>query len=229
MRSLLVRFKDCEGPGILEPVLREKGYRISYHNAYDERIQLYPAAHLNFDLIVLLGGPQTVADHSNDEFFAPYYDLVENTLVTSGRKLIGICLGSQIIARVLGGKVTVGEKGPETGFSPVKIKDKSNPIFANIESSEIQAFHLHEDVFEIPPSADFLLEGGFYPNQMFSYGNKAFAFQTHIEPTLPMLRVWQDVHKEFISKGNGDFSNLVEDQKKMESTAKIVFRNILNI
>ncbi|TGN14340.1 type 1 glutamine amidotransferase [Leptospira ilyithenensis] len=229
MRSLMIRFKDCEGPGVLEHVLREKGYRVSYHNAYDEKLQLHPSAHLNFDLIVLLGGSQTVADDSNDSFFAPYYELVESVLVTPGRKLIGICLGSQIIARVLGGKVIVGDKGPEVGFAPVKIKNKSNRIFAGIDSSEIQAFHLHEDVFAIPEGADHLLEGGFYPNQMFSYKDKAFAFQTHIEPTLPMLRVWQDVHKEFIAKGAGDFSKLAEDQKTMESSAKIVFRNILNI
>ncbi len=229
MRSLLIRFKDCEGPGILETVLREKGYRISYHNAYDKHVHLMPEAHLNFNLIVLLGGPQSVADPSMDSFFAPYYELVESMLATEGRKMIGICLGSQILAKVLGGSVTVGEKGPEVGFSPLRIKDKSHPIFQGIFSSEIQAFHLHEDVFSIPNGATHLLEGSYYPNQMFSYGNKAFAFQTHLEPTLPMLRVWQGVHREFIAKGNGDFSDIAAKQSAMEETGKIIFRNILNI
>jgi GMP synthase-like glutamine amidotransferase len=228
MRALCVRFKDCEGPGVLESVMRENGYRVSYHNAYDERIQLMPETHLNFDLVILLGGPQSVIDPALDSFFRPYYQLVTSMLATDGRKLIGICLGSQIIAKVLGAEVTVGNNGPEVGFSPVKIKDRNHSIFNGIVGDEMQAFHLHEDTFSIPAGAKHLLENDFYKNQMFAFENKAYAFQTHIEPTLPMLEVWLTVHKEFISKGKGDFTNLSAKQAEMESAARILFRNILN-
>jgi GMP synthase-like glutamine amidotransferase len=228
MRALFVRFKDCEGPGILEPVLRENGYRISFHNAYDQRLQLMPEAHLNFDLIILLGGPQSVADPELDTFFRPYYQLVKNMLATSGRKLIGICLGSQIIAKVLGVDVVPGEKGPEVGFSPLKVKDNSHPIFKGLVESEIVAFHLHEDTFSIPNGATHLLESSMYKNQMFAYENKAYAFQAHLEPTMPMLDVWRVVHKDFIAKGNGDFIDIGIKQAEMEKSARIIFRNILN-
>lgn len=228
MRALCVRFKDCEGPGIIEPVLRENGYRVSFHNAYDPKVQLLPEAHLNFNLIVLLGGPQSVTDSSLNSFFQPYYLLVKNMMATSGRKLIGICLGSQIIAKVLGAEVLVGDKGPEVGFSPMKIKDVTHPIFNGINKTEIQAFHLHEDTFSIPKGAIHLLESELYKNQMFAIENKVYAFQAHIEPTLPMLEVWKNVHKDFIAKGNGDFTDLSAKQKEMEATARIIFRNILN-
>ncbi len=229
MRAVFIRFIDCEGPGILEPILREKGYRISYQNAYDTRVHLMPEIHLNFDLIVMLGGPQSVADPNHQEFFKPYYEIVENVVAMPNRKLIGVCLGSQIIAHALGANVRPGTKGPETGFSDLQILKPEHPIFAGIKSESIKAFHLHEDIFDIPVGAEHLLSSEFYANQMFSYKNRIFAFQTHIEPTLGMLQVWQNVHKDFIAKGKGDFSNLESKQKEMEESAKTIFRNIINL
>ncbi len=228
MRALCIRFIDCEGPGILESVLRENGYRVSFHNAYDHRIQLMREAHLNFDLIVLLGGPQSVIDPKLDSFFRPYYDLVKSMLSANGRKLIGVCLGSQIIAKVLGGNVSVGDKGPEVGFAPVKIKDPSHPIFSGISETEIQAFHLHEDTFTIPNGTTHLLESNIYKNQMFALENKAYAFQMHLEPTLPMIDVWREKQKSFIARSQGDFTDIPAKQKEMEKNARIIFRNILN-
>ncbi|TGL08572.1 type 1 glutamine amidotransferase [Leptospira bouyouniensis] len=229
MRAVIIRFIDCEGPGIIEPILREKGYRVSYHNAYDSRVHLMPEIHLNFDLIVMLGGPQSVADPTKQDFFKPYYEIVENVAALSNKKLIGVCLGSQIIARALGANVRPGTKGPETGFSELQILKPEHPVFKGINSESILAFHLHEDIFDIPVGAEHLLASEFYANQMFSYKNKIFAFQTHLEPTLGMLQVWQNVHNEFIAKGTGDFSDLEPKQKIMEESAKILFRNIINL
>ncbi len=229
MRALFVRFKDCEGPGILEPILRENGWMINFFNAYDTRVQILPESHLHYQLIVLLGGPQSVIDPNMDSFFKPYYSLVESILATPKKKLVGICLGSQIIAKTLGATVSVGEKGPEVGFSSLKIKDLSSPVFSGINSQEVQAFHLHEDVFSIPQGSKHLLEGSFYPNQMFSYEDHIFALQTHLEPTAGMLQVWMDVHKEFIAKGKGDFSDMYKKQSEMELSARTLFRNILTI
>ncbi|MDF3819555.1 type 1 glutamine amidotransferase [Leptospira sp. 96542] len=229
MRAVFIRFLDCEGPGILEPLLRSLGYRISYHNAYDRRIQILPEFHLNFDLVVMLGGPQSVADPNFDEFFKPYYQIVENIITMGDKKLIGICLGSQIIAKVLGADVSLGTKGPEVGFSKVQILNQSHPIFKGINADSFLAFHLHEDVFGIPVGAEHLLAGEFYANQMFSYKNRIFAFQTHLEPTLPMLNVWLDFHKEFIKKGKGDFTDLANKQREMTETANTIFKNIINL
>lgn len=229
MRSLLIRFKDCEGGGILEPILREKGYRITYHNAYDTRIHLVPEAHLMFDLVVLLGGPQTVVGTENDSFFAPYFELTENMIATPGRKVIGICLGSQIIAKVLGAKVFKGDKGVEVGFSPVKILKPTSPVFQGITDKSLHAFHLHEDSFTLPEGAAHLLESDLYPLQMFSYKDKAFAIQAHFEPNLEMLEVWRIVHKDFIAQGGSLPKDLREDFSKMSANGKLLFQNILGI
>ncbi len=229
MRSLLIRFKDCEGPGIIESILRQKGYRITYHNAYDTRIHLVPEAHLMFDLVVLLGGPQSVVGNLNDDFFAPYYELTENMIETTGRKVIGICLGSQIIARVLGAVVSKGDKGPEVGFSPVQILNPKSPVFQSISEQTLHAFHLHEDTFTLPNGAEHLLKSEKYEMQMFSYKNKAFAIQAHLEPTLGMLEVWRTVHKDFIAQGGGLPKDIKDDHLKMTTNGNLLFQNIIGI
>ncbi len=231
MRCLIVRFKDCEGPGTLLDSLQSRNYRITYHNAYDPRVKIVPAAHQMFDLVVLLGGPQTVHDPSQAKFFRPWLELASNLVSMKDRKVIGICLGSQILATVLGAKVSVGEKGPEVGFSDVKVSNPSHPVFAKLENkSSFPAFHLHEDVFELPKGGDGLLEGSFYPNQMFAFENRIFGIQCHLEVTEPMLEVWKNVHSEFIAKAGWIPGPETKDlRSQMEKAGRLLFEGILDL
>jgi GMP synthase-like glutamine amidotransferase len=225
LRSLIVRFKDCEGPGILENCLKEKGYTITYHNAYHKSLQLIPEAHLVFDTIILMGGPQSVTDTQQTGFFKPYYNLVENALSVN-KKVIGVCLGSQIIAKVLGARVIKGDKGLELGFSPVRVEEPKHKIFQDISSSEILAFHLHEDTFDLPSGAVRLLSSPIYENQMFSYSENVYAIQCHLEVTVPMLQVWW---KQFpnIEPALGKFNpNIIDKQREMEETSRKVFDHL---
>lgn len=227
MRSLIVRFKDCEGPGILLDSLKERNYRISYHNAYDTRIQPIPDAHLIFDLVVLLGGPQSVADPALYSFFEPWFNLVRYVSSMPNRKMIGICLGSQIIAKALGGEVSVGEKGPEVGFSYVSVQE-THPVLNG--TSSFPAFHLHEDVFTIPKGGKHLLKSEMYPNQMFSFQDRIFGIQCHLEVTAPMLQVWKGVHADFIrSAGWVPGPDTESLRSQMETSGRSIFNAILDL
>lgn len=227
MRCLVVRFIDCEGPGLIADILKEKGYRITYHNAYQRGLHLIPFSHLNFDIILLMGGPQSVSDPGLFHFFEPYFDLVEGVLSLKKTKLIGVCLGSQIIAQVMGSQVTKGEKGPEVGFSDCKILDKTSPVFRGIQSDFISAFHLHEDTFAIPKGSKHLLSSDNYSSQMFSYEDRVFGIQAHLEPNADMLNVWKKVHKEFIHSANVNPQDWLDKLKTMEATSKVIFRNMI--
>ncbi|PJZ70091.1 glutamine amidotransferase [Leptospira perolatii] len=231
MRCLIVRFKDCEGPGTLLDSLQSRGYRITYHNAYDPHLHLIPEAHQVFDLIVLLGGPQTVHDPAQEEFFEPWLELARNSIRMEGRKIIGICLGSQILAKALGGNVYAGKKGPEVGFSDVHIVNPKHPIFSDLNGTKsFPVFHLHEDVFDAPPEAELLLEGGFYPNQMFAWKNRVFGIQCHIEVTESMLEVWKKVHADFIRKAGWNPGPETGDLRShMEKVGRSLFEGILNL
>lgn len=80
MRSLIIRFLDSEGPGILETSLKENSYKITYQDTYKKGLELVPESAQIFDLILLMGGPQTVYNESEYDFFKPYFDLVEQAL-----------------------------------------------------------------------------------------------------------------------------------------------------
>lgn len=228
MRSLIVRFIDCEGPGILEKILREEKYSISYHDAFKRSEKIIPNAHLMFDILILMGGPQSVEDDSQAEFFSPYFELVRDFLSIPNRKVIGVCLGAQILSRVLGGKVVKGTKGIEAGFSTVTIRDRSDSIFEGISVASGTAFHLHEDTFTIPEKAKLLMSSEMYENQLFSFENRVFGFQCHLEATLPMVENWSGIHREFIAKSPNAYPVL---DKQMQSDAEDfggkIFRNII--
>lgn len=226
MRSLIVRFKDCEGPGILLNSLKKRNYKITYHNAYDLRVKPLPDAHLVFDLIVLLGGPQSVTDHSLTDFFEPWLNLVRYAKSIPNCKVIGICLGSQIISKALGGEVKRGENGPEVGFYDVQVQE---PHFLFDGISSFPAFHLHEDVFSIPEGTKRLLKSEKYSNQMFSFEDRIFGIQCHLEITASMLSIWQKAHSDFIRSAGwipGPETEFLRSQ--MEKVGGSIFEKILD-
>ena len=145
---------DCEGPGIIEDSLRRANYKITYHDAYKKSQQLVPESQQIFDLIVLMGGPKSVYDPKEQAFFKPYIDLVENAISIPGKKVLGICLGAQILAKALGATVEQGSKGQESGFSNVSILNSSHPVFKGIKENQITAFHLHGDTFNLPQGTE---------------------------------------------------------------------------
>ncbi len=228
MRSLIVRFEDCEGPGLIEPILREKGYSITYHDAYKEEVSLIPGSHLFFDFFLFLGGSKSVYDNKENLFFKPYIQLIENILDSSNKKILGICLGSQLLAKVLGSEVSKGEKGGEFGFGKVTIQEENHPIFKGIESREISTFHFHNDIFTLPKYAKILLKSEKYENQMFSYKDIAFGILPHFEVTTAMIHTWMNkfpIIKDNIN--NKDSLNInIEAQK---SSGEIILRNIISL
>jgi GMP synthase-like glutamine amidotransferase len=227
MRSLIIRFLDSEGPGTIENSLKNSGYKITYHDTYKKGLQLIPESQQIFDLVILMGGPQTVYDPKQESFFKPYFDLVEELLLIPNKRVLGICLGSQIIAKVLGAKVYKGEKGSEIGFSNIKIKDKSHPIFSSISKEEIPSFHLHDDTFDLPLGAKLLASSDSYENQIFDYEKKAIGIQCHFEVTAGMLKTWWNVHKSIPSK-LGDFDSKFESlANQMNQETQTIFDTII--
>ncbi len=149
-KVLVVQNIPCEKLGILKEFLQSDGYRISEILASKDVI---PKNIENFDAIFLLGGPMSVND--NFEYIQKEKQLVVDS-INLGIPILGICLGSQIIASSCGGKVYNGSK-KEIGWGLVDItEDGKNSLFKNITERKIQVFQWHGDTFELPKNVNIL-------------------------------------------------------------------------
>ena len=179
---LVVQNARAEGPGNLGRLLSEDGFDVTTVHAGRERIPAGPAG----DLLVILGGPQGANDglqHLRDE-----QELIR--LHVAGRRpVLGVCLGSQLIARAFGAPVTRGPAA-EAGFYHDLVPDGGPALFSGF-ASPFSAFHWHRDAFGLPGGAVRLAHSGGYANQAFLLGT-AVGVQFHLEVDREMINLWLD-------------------------------------
>jgi GMP synthase-like glutamine amidotransferase len=139
-----------------------------------------PASH-DYDLLLVMGGPMSVHDEKKYPWLADEKKFIHGAIATD-KKVIGICLGAQLIADVLGAEVRKN-KVPEIGwFSVTRTEFSDGSPFGMIPAS-FTAFHWHGDTFDIPVGAIRLAESEFCENQAFIYRKNILAIQFHLEST----------------------------------------------
>jgi len=183
--AIAVRHVHFEDLGVLEPLLAERGYEIRYVDAATEDLAAIDAGAP--DLVVILGAPIGAFDEDAYPFLAAELDLTHRRLA-SGRPLLGICLGGQIIARALGADVaSMGVK--EIGFSTLGLTEagRASPLVA---LGATPVLHWHGDQFEIPAGAERLAFTDTCPNQAFSAGPAVLALQFHLEADPARIERW---------------------------------------
>ncbi|HRC71659.1 MAG TPA: glutamine amidotransferase [Candidatus Competibacter sp.] len=187
MKSVLtlrhVAFEDLDAFG---PLLVERGYTVRYLEAgHDDFAALDPLAD---DLLVVLGGPIGVYEEEAYPFIRDELRLLRARLAAD-RPTLGICLGCQMIARALGGRVYPGGH-KELGWKPLRLSDagRDGPLAAFADRTPV--LHWHGDTFDLPAGATLLASSDRYPHQAFSWGERALALQFHIETTARGLERW---------------------------------------
>ena len=130
----------------------------------------------DFDFLLIMGGPMSVNEESKFHWMKNEKKFIENC-ISHNKKILGICLGAQLIADVLGAEVSAN-KYKEIGWHDV---DKCNDIrFTNEFPTKFKAFHWHGERFNIPDDAVKIFESEACDNQGFVYGNSV-GLQFHIE------------------------------------------------
>lgn len=156
---------------------REKGYNVSRTMIFsDETLPPLDA----FDWLIIMGGPMNIYEEDKYAWLAREKEFIKQAIAAQ-KIVLGICLGAQLIADVLGAKVYQG-KYKEIGWFPLKLtpEAKKTTVFHNFPDKFI-AFHWHGDTFDIPSGAIRVAESEACSNQAFVYNERVVGLQFHLE------------------------------------------------
>ena len=182
---LLVQNTKSEGSGYLGKLLTDDGFDIISVNAKHEKIP-----ENKFSFVVILGAPQS----ANDDllYLREEQKLIKN-YVQNDIPVLGICLGSQLIAKTFGAKVYKGPK-KEIGFYNDLMIPNNSKLFRGFKNP-FTVFHWHGDTFDLPVGATRLALSENYSNQAFRY-KSAVGLQFHLEVNEQMVNLWLDKSEE---------------------------------
>ncbi|MDM7920030.1 MAG: type 1 glutamine amidotransferase, partial [Methanosarcina sp.] len=165
--------------GSIEEYAITKNYPLESTRFYEIK---NPPALDSFDLLIIMGGPMGIYDYEENPWLRDEKAFIKQA-IDAGKSVLGICLGAQLLADVLGARVY--ENGHrEMGWFPVRAAAKENkPEFLKGLPEEITVFHWHARTFDIPYGAVHLFRSEGCKNQGFVYGGRVVALQFHPEAT----------------------------------------------
>ncbi len=185
--ALAIRHVPFEDLGSFGRVLVDRGYGVAYADAgLDDLGAIDPRGP---DLLVVLGGPIGAYDEESYPFILDELRLREKRLA-GDLPILGVCLGSQLMARALGARVYPGGR-KEIGWAPLVLTEAGlRSSIRVLGPEETSVLHWHGDTFDLPRGAVRLASTAVYENQAFAWGRRTLALQFHAEATAEGLERW---------------------------------------
>lgn len=201
---LVFQHVQHEPPGLIGDVLAERGHRLeikrSKRDALPERLPD------RYGALVVMGGPQAVYERERNPWLPVELSYVRQA-VERGVPVLGVCLGAQIMAEALGGRVFPGAAGREIGWDRITLTEagRADPLCAMLlegqPAPDCSVFQWHGDSFTLPPGAERLASSSRYPHQAFRVGASAYAFQFHFEVDAEMIAAWVERGGDYLREG----------------------------
>jgi GMP synthase-like glutamine amidotransferase len=172
-----------EGVGSIECWVRQNSHTLTATRPYLG--EGFPPIEA-IDLLLVMGGPMNIYEENKYPWLEEEKRFLDQ-VITKGRTVLGICLGAQLLAAVLGARV-FANKHKEIGWYPVTTTEtaKNSQVFAAFPGS-FEAFHWHGDTFDIPQGAKHLARSAGCENQAFIYEERIVGLQFHLETTLASM------------------------------------------
>jgi len=201
MALLVLRHEAFEHLGYFEEVLNQLHLPFIYKDLGDP-------IHLDgYAGLVVMGGPQSAND--SGAALDAERRLISDA-VDGGLPVLGICLGAQLIAKVLGARVYKNSV-KEIGWAPVHFTERGreDPLFAGLPSPTV-FFHWHAETFDLPDGAEWLAYTEGCRNQAFRVGRNVYGIQFHPEITPDMISDWSAHWHETIEPHGFDAAPLAK-------------------
>ena len=200
MSILVLRHIENNTLGVLEPVLSARGLDFAYlHTAGLDASSFAQAVglqndwrqfgeHPPFQGLIVLGGRESVTEDGEYPFMSPEQHLIREC-IGAGIPVFGICLGSQLMAKALGGSVRRNAV-KEVGWVPLELteKGKKDPVLSELDG--MSQMQWHEDTFELPPAAIHLAMSRDCRNQAYKVNNITYSVQFHPEIDRATIEQW---------------------------------------
>ena len=175
--------------GTLNPSMKERGLNIRYVN-FERTPDEHPSVQ-KYNGLIILGGHMGVYEANTYKHIKVEMKLIEEAL-KKNIPILGICLGAQLLAHVLGADVRKN-KEKEVGWCDINLTPEGlqDPLLSHFKPTE-KIFQLHGDTFDIPESAVHLASSELCSGQAFRYGEKVYGLQFHLEADQAMILRWLD-------------------------------------
>ncbi|HEY4186041.1 MAG TPA: amidotransferase [Polyangia bacterium] len=210
MRAIVIQHVEMEGPERIADLLRERAIGVEVRKVYAG--DAVPTALAEDELLVVMGGGMGVGDR--DDLRYPFLNAEAALLacaLADGRGILGVCLGSQLLAHAAGANVYPNVRRDEgghevrvreVGWGAVKLLGANEPALAGL-GAEQTVLHWHGDTYDLPAGAVRLASTALCPNQAFRIGARAFGLQFHVEANAAIARRWAVEDADFVRAARG--------------------------
>lgn len=221
----VIQHIQCETLGIIADALKAEG--VSFESIRPSEGRPVPKELKDASGLVILGGPMGVYEQDRYPFLRQEIHLIQQAL-REDKPVLGICLGSQLLATALGAKVKKGKK-KEIGWYPVTLTAAalSDPLWRGVEPS-FMAYHWHGDIFVLPSGAVSLASSELTECQAFRYGQRAYGFLFHMEVTQKiiegMVKTFSDELRETGVNGDEIVERAKDHLPQLQNIGRLVFQ-----
>jgi GMP synthase (glutamine-hydrolysing) len=201
--AFVLQHTPTEGPERVGVLAVQQGWALDVRHVY--RGERLPAETDlgDDDILIVMGGPMGVGDVGDARFpfLAPEIALLER-MVARARPVLGVCLGSQLLAAAAGARVYPAARR-EVGWAPVRFLGVDRePALRGIRAQET-LLHWHGETFDLPAGAIRLAETDVCPQQAFHIKDRLFGLQFHPELPGEMIATWVREDADYVLGANG--------------------------